>query len=93
MPTFIDFMGLETEYTALGTSLLRNKESFALVREGSLVGIITDCGYLKHSLINRLEFGEMHHGTDDNYFDLLEDNLLAWDIVAYELVSNNRWSP
>ena len=35
----------------------------------------------------------MHAGTGDNYFDLLEDNLLAWDIVAYELVSNNRWSP
>ena len=93
MPTFIDFMGLETEYTALGTSLLRNKESFALVREGSLVGIITDRGYLKHSLIHRMEFGKLHAGTNDNYFDLLEDNLLAWDIVAYELVSNNRWSP
>ena len=93
MPTFIDFMGLETEYTALGTSLLRNKESFALVREGSLVGIITDRGYLKHSLIHRLEFGKVHPGADDNYLDLLEDRLLAWDNVAYELVSNNRWSP
>ena len=93
MPTFIEFMVLETEYTALGTSLLRKKESFALVREGSLVGIITDRGYLKHSLIHRMEFGKLHAGTDDNYFDLLEDNLLAWDIVAYELVCNNIWSP
>ena len=92
MPTFIDFMGLETEYTALGTSLHRNKESFALVREGSLVDIFTDRGYLKHSLIHHLEFGEIHHGTDDNYFDLLEDRLLAWDNVAYQLVSNNIWS-
>ena len=86
-------MVLETEYTALGTSLLTKKESFALVREGSLVGIITDRGYLKHSLIHRMEVGKLHAVTDDNYFDLLEDNLLAWDIVAYELVSNNRWSP
>ena len=86
-------MVLETEYTALGTSLLRKKESFALVREGSLVGIITDHGYLKHSLIHRMEFRKLHAGTDDNYFDLLEDNLLAWDIVTYELVSNNRWTP
>ena len=37
-----------------------------------------------------MEFGKLHAGTDDNYFDFLEDNLLAWDIVAYELVSNNR---
>ena len=36
MPTFIEFMVLKTEYTALGTSLLRKKEAFALVREGSL---------------------------------------------------------
>ena len=32
MPTFIEFMVLETEYTALGTSLLRKKEPFVLVR-------------------------------------------------------------
>ena len=57
------------------------------------MGIITDRGYLKHSLIHRLEFGEMHAGMDVNYFDLMEDRLLAWDNVAYESVSNNRWSP
>ena len=57
------------------------------------MGIITDRSYLKHSLIHRLEFGGMHHGTDDNYFDLMEDRLLAGDNVVYELVSNNRWSP
>ncbi|MCH2280137.1 MAG: hypothetical protein MK368_00605 [SAR324 cluster bacterium] len=56
------------------------------------MGIITDRGYLKHSLIHRLEFGEMHAGTDVNYFDLMEDRLLAWNDVAYESVRNNRWS-
>ncbi len=68
------------------------KKSFALVREGSLLGIITDRDYLKHPLIHWMEFGKLHAGTDENYFDLLEDILLAWDIVAYELVSNKRWS-
>ena len=53
-------------------------------------GIIPDRGYLKHSLIHRLEFCEMHAGTDVNYFDLTEDRLLACDNVAYESVSNNR---
>ena len=57
------------------------------------MGIIPDRGYLKHSLIHRLEFCEMRAGTDVNYFDLMEDRLLAWDDVAYESVSNNRWSP
>ena len=57
------------------------------------MGIITDRGYLKHSLIYRLEFGEIHPGTDVNYFNLMEDRLLAGDNVVYESVSNNRWSP
>ena len=55
--------------------------------------IIADRVYLKHSLIHRLEFGEMHAGNDINYFDLMEDRLMAWDNVAYESVSNNRWLP
>ncbi|MCS5554103.1 MAG: hypothetical protein NZ878_12405 [SAR324 cluster bacterium] len=54
--------------------------------------IIADRDNLKHSLIHRLEFGEMHAGTDINYFDLMEDRILAWDDVAYESVRNNRWS-
>ena len=56
------------------------------------MGIIIDRGYLQHSLIHRLEFGEMHAGMDVNYFGLMEDRLMAWDNVAYESVSNNRWS-
>ena len=57
------------------------------------MGIITDLGYLKYSQIHRLEFGEMHAGTDVYYFDLTEDLLLALDNVEYESVSNNRLSP
>ena len=57
------------------------------------MGIIADRGYLKHSLIHRLEFGGMHAGTDVNYIYLMEDRLLAWDNVAYESVRNNRWYP
>ena len=56
------------------------------------MGIIADCGCLKHSLIHRLEFDEMHAGTDVNYFDLMGDRLLAWDNVVYKSVRNNRWS-
>ena len=56
------------------------------------MGIIADRGYLKHSLKHLLELGKMHTGTDVNYFDLMEDRLLACDDVAYESVNNNRWS-
>ena len=57
------------------------------------MSIITHRGYLEHSLIHRLEFGEMHTGTDVYYFDLTAGHLLALDNVAYESVRNNRWSP
>ena len=93
MPTFIDFMGLDAEYTALGTSLLRKQESFALVREGSLVGIITDRAYLKHSLMRRMESGKIADQVPDSYYDKLEARLLAWDRVAYDLTRKNRWAP
>jgi hypothetical protein len=93
MPTFIELMGLDAEYSGLGTSLMSKKESFALVREGSLVGIITDRGYLKHSLNQRMEYGKLHTDADDSYFDKLEALLLAWDRLAYDLISKNRWAP
>ena len=93
MPTFIEFMGLDAEYTAFGTSLLRKQESFALVREGSLVGIITDRAYLKHSLSRRMESGKLVDNVPDSYFDKLEARLLAWDRVAYDLTRKNRWAP
>ena len=48
------------------------------------MGIIADRGYLKHSLIHRLEFGEIYAGTDVYYFDLTEDFLLALDNVEKE---------
>ena len=57
------------------------------------MGIIADRGYLKHFLIHRLGFGEMHAGTVVNYFDLMEDHLLELDNDAYESGSNNRCSP
>ena len=34
----------------------------------------------------------MHAETDVNYFDLIEDRILAWDDFAYESVRNNRWT-
>ena len=56
------------------------------------MGIITESGYLKHSLTHTLKFCEIHNGTDVNYFDLMEDSLLTCDDVAYELVKYNKWS-
>ena len=93
MPTFVDFMGLDTQYTALGSTLLHDQESEALVREGSLIGIITDRAYLKHSLTHRMEYGELVKHVPESDFDELEARLLAWDRLAYDLTRQNRWAP
>ena len=55
--------------------------------------IIADRGYFNYSPIHRLDFGEIYAGTDVNYFDLLEDRILARSDVAYGSVRNNIWSP
>jgi phosphoglycerol transferase MdoB-like AlkP superfamily enzyme len=93
MPTFVEFMNLDTQYTALGTSLLQEQESEALVREGSLLGIITDRAYLKHSLVRRVEYGKLVDNVPNYYYDELEARLLAWDRVAFDLTRQNRWAP
>ena len=56
------------------------------------MGIITEKGYLKHTLSRRMEFGRLAENVPDSYFDDLESRLLAWDRVAYDLTRNNKWA-
>ena len=86
-------MGLDIQYTALGASLLRKQESEALVREGSLLGMISDCAYLKHSLVPRMEYGKLVDHVPDSYYYELEARLLTWDRLAFDLTRQNRWAP
>ena len=68
-------------------------EKIVLLREWSPESIPIDRDYLKHYIIQRLEFFGIHAWTDVNYLELMEDRLLAWDNFTYESVSNNRWFP
>ena len=72
---------------------MQEQESEALVREGSLLGIITDRAYLKHSLVRRMEYGKLVDNVPNYYYDELEARLLAWDRVAFDLTRQNRWAP
>ncbi|RZO42877.1 MAG: hypothetical protein EVA82_02935 [Proteobacteria bacterium] len=82
-----------TQYTTLGTSLLREQKSEAVVREGSLHGIITDGANLKQSLVCRMEYGKLVDHVPDSHYDELEARLLAWDRLAFDLIRQNRWAP
>ena len=94
MPTIIDLLGFDDEFSALGESLFRKREASAFTTMGaSAIGLITQGGYLKHSLNNRLEAVSLTtQPLADDYFDRLERYLLAQDQLSYELLKSNRWA-
>ncbi len=91
-PTMVDLLGFGDSFSALGESLLRKQDGYALIAAGSVVGLIGGRGYLTHSLKNRLETGAVGQLPPPSYFDALEKKLLAVDQVTYELLNQNRWA-
>ena len=91
-PTLLEMLGLEGSFSTIGENLFTKERNEALVREGSLISIITDKGYLKHSLHNRLETKSFAEPMPKAYFDQLEKRLLGWDGLAYKLLNANRWA-
>jgi phosphoglycerol transferase MdoB-like AlkP superfamily enzyme len=92
MPTILDFLGVSDEFSAAGESLLQKKRDWIFMTEGDLVAVLTNQGYLKHSLKNRLETGSFKGKMPDTYFDTLEKKLLAFVQLSYELIQNNKWA-
>lgn len=90
--SIIDILGLQGSYSSLGQSFFRpENKSIALVREGSVMGIIGDDGYLRHSLENRLETGSFKGEMPESFFNNLENQLLAADQLVFEQLKTNRW--
>jgi len=93
MPTIIDILGLQGNYSSFGNSIFKaSKNRFAIFKEGSVMGIITEKGFLRHSLKNRLEVASFQQQESTDYFDKLEKKLLASDQLVYEMITANRWS-
>jgi phosphoglycerol transferase MdoB-like AlkP superfamily enzyme len=89
MPTIIDLLGLNREFAALGSSLLRKEhggEAF-LTLGANQIGLITDNAYLRHDLVRRID----GQGTIPE-LEWMERRLLAMDQLSYELLQANRWA-
>ena len=93
MPTIIQLLGFDTEYTSAGESLLNKKSGYAFTTlGGTAIALITDKAYLKHSLQNRLEAENYAQGSGKADFDSMEQYLLSLDQLSYELLRDNRWA-
>jgi arylsulfatase A-like enzyme len=90
MPTILDLLGIDSEYAALGESLLRKGgEGEAFVSYGGQnIGLITDEGFVRHDLQQLLE----HQGVEASRLEPLTRRLLAKDQLVYELLQTNRWA-
>ena len=92
LPTIIDLLGFDDSFSAMGDSLFRKAEQRAFCSEGDVVGIITDKGFLTHSLRNRLETGYFEGIAPQGYFAGLEKELLAENQLVFSLLKSNRWA-
>ncbi len=91
-PTFVSLMGLSGRFSTIGNDMMHRHGLGAWVREGSVVGIISELGYVKHSLSRMLDSGSWSEPEPPaDYFEKLELRLLAMDRLAYDLIRENRW--
>lgn len=95
MPTIIDLLKLPDSFSAVGKSLFKkknNNEAFAYIHAGNITGIISNEGYLRHTLQKVVEAKTLTHQTlDKKTQDKLEKNLLTIDQMAYKAINSNTW--
>ena len=90
LSTIVDILDLEATYSSIGTNLLKKKTNYVIVKEGLLTNIISDKGFLQHSIINIVDFKANNTNLNEDYQYVLERKLLAFDHLVYSLVNTNR---
>jgi phosphoglycerol transferase MdoB-like AlkP superfamily enzyme len=91
MPTIMDILGVDGEYSAVGESVLSKRNGVAVSTEDELVAIFTDKGYLRHSLKGRLETGGVNGNLPPEEADKMEQQLLARYQISYDLLTSNKF--
>lgn len=90
VPTIMDLLGIDSEFAALGESLLRKGDEGAAFVSfgGQQIGLITKDGFLRHDLERIMD----HQGINEAELAQYEGRLLAMDQLSYELLQANRWA-
>ena len=90
-PTIIKLLDLEGKYSAIGKNILDTEKSFAVVKDGALLGIFSKEGFLVHNLKSVLEFQPVDALSDEFTKTKLASKAVAFDHLTYLLLTQNRW--
>ncbi len=93
LPTLMELMGLPDSYASFGASLMEPSPGMALVKQGDWLGLITDWGWISHTIEKRLEAKITAPDVPKSWLKELERRLLAFHKVTNDLVLSNRWAP
>ena len=90
-PTIIKLIDLEGKYSAIGKNILDTEKSFAVVKDGALLGIFSKEGFLVHNLKSVLEFQPADALSDEFTKTKFASKAVAFDHLTYLLLTQNRW--
>ena len=79
MPSLINLLDLKGNYSSIGKNIFESEKGYAIVKEGALINIFTQQGYLQHSLDKILEFQSVKTTSDIALKNQLAKKLEAYD--------------
>jgi len=88
-PTIVDMLGWSADISVMGNSLFDTQvhKRFVYFFAGSLIGLITDDGYIKYNFKNVVEFG-----GDKSKKEQIKELLFGVDTAEAQLIEKNRWA-
>lgn len=89
MPTIIDLLGFEDKFTTMSNSLLDEsvEKRFAYFYGGSIIGLITDEGYVQYNFKDIVDAGGRPEAQER-----IKKELFAIDTAEAKLLEQNRWT-
>jgi phosphoglycerol transferase MdoB-like AlkP superfamily enzyme len=93
MPTIIDLLGIPDAFSSVGESLFRKRDNFAYIRAGNITGLISEQGYIRHTVKKLVDARTMNDNNMPAAVQKkLERRLLTIDQLAYQAIKSNNWA-